>query len=278
MQTILRYTIYLGVLSLLAIDGFFISQWLNEVIETRRRRNQISSTALSLFKESSLQLNNAGEPYNFPYRIMAPVQVASGQKYPLILFLHGAGERGNDNFDQLRAIPQKMASDELRDHFPCYVVAPQCPKGFHWGNTRWATENDGTPITANSILVLLLSTLVEQHSVDPQRVYLVGYSMGGFGSWSLATRHPEFFAAVVPISGGGQATQAANLVDVPIWAIHGELDQAVRVDGSRRMINAIKKAGGNPKYSELPETGHNVWEHELLNSNEILNWMFQQHK
>ena len=199
-----------------------------------------------------------------PYRLLKPRQIEG--KLPLVVFLHGAGQRGVNNVDQLRTLPEQMVLGEWRQRFPCYLVAPQCPVDSHWTQ----------PDQLKAIMLVIEETIRDQPSIDQARIYLTGLSMGGFGSWSLAASHPKFFAAVVPICGGGQPNQAFPLTNTPIWAVHGDADNVVPVDGSREMIEAIRATGGHPHYTELKGVGHNCWSQTYQVQNEVMNWMFSQ--
>lgn len=214
------------------------------------------------------------------YRLLKPEKIEPGQKYPVVLSLHGAGERGSDNVKQLMYLPQQMADAQHREKFPCFLIAPQCPAGQKWANINWSAKtSEPQPEIAGPMqdAVAMLEHVLKTYPTDPNRVYLTGLSMGGYGSWDLATRHPEWFAAVVPICGGGDERQAKKLVGIPLWAVHGDADRAVPVERSQQMIAAIKEAGGEPKYSELPGVGHNSWTPAYKDLG-VIKWMFAQKK
>jgi len=166
------------------------------------------------------------------------------QKWPLMVFLHGAGERG-DNLELVKKHGPPKLVEQGRD-FPFIIVSPQCPRGIWW------TEKLDT-------LVALLDEIQSKYAVDTDRVYLTGLSMGGFGTWSLACRHPQRFAAVAPICGGGQWFLANRLRDVPVWAFHGARDRVVPLDQSKSMVEAVKRAGGDAKLTVYPESQHDSW-------------------
>ena len=218
----------------------------------------------------------------FGYRLMAPAEVESGKTYPLVLFLHGAGERGDDNVKQLMYFPELMADADHREKYPCYVLAPQCRRNKWWAGLRRRAESDesdddGDPRTHQMRVVEgILAETLENYPIDRSRVYLTGLSMGGYGSWDLAARHPDWFAAVVPICGGGDASQAESLATVPIWAAHGGADPVVPPARSQEMIEAIRAAGGEPKYTEYEGVGHNSWTPAYEAEDGVIAWMFQQ--
>ncbi|MDA1017357.1 MAG: dienelactone hydrolase family protein, partial [Planctomycetota bacterium] len=216
----------------------------------------------------------------FNYRLMRPRNVAAGQSYPLIVFLHGAGERGSDNKRQLFYLPEQMAQPEFRETYPCYLLAPQCQSGKQWVDVPWA-DKKSTPMAKSpshqmQAAIAMIERTLKDEAVDPDRVYLTGLSMGGYGSWDLAARRPEWFAAVAPICGGGDERQADRLAKIPLWAFHGDADGAVPVGRTRSMIEAIRKAGGKPKYTEFPGVGHNSWNPAYRQKDGVIPWMFQQ--
>lgn len=182
---------------------------------------------------------------------------ASTKKWPLIFFLHGSGERGTNVWTVAVHGPPKVVKD--RKDFEFIVVSPQCPPNRSWN------------IAA---LTGLLKDVMAKYPVDPDRVYLTGLSMGGFGSWSLAAVHPELFAAVAPICGGGNPKDVSKLKDLPIWVFHGGKDPTVPLKRSEEMVEAIKAAGGNVKFTVYPELGHDSWT-ETYNNPEFYKWLLE---
>lgn len=240
---------------------------------------QIPSDAESLY-EVGEYVYTGGEYRNevFKYRLLKP-PLEQGQKYPVLLFLHGAGERGDDNRAQLKYLPTWMAEPENRERYPCWLIAPQCRQGKLWVNVPFNTASIEMPEEMSDqmrVAVGILEKVLEHPAADPRRVYLTGLSMGGYGCWDLAMRYPEKFAAVAPICGGGDASKAARLVGVPLWAWHGTADRAVPVDRSRVMIEAIRRAGGDPKYTELEGVGHDSWTPAYREREGVIPWMFAQ--
>jgi len=183
------------------------------------------------------------------------------QRWPVILFLHGAGERGSDLRKVKKHGPPKIV--EKRKDFPFIVVSPQCPKDDWWPDK---TE----------MLINLLDDIVARYNVDTERIYLTGLSMGGFGTWTLATKYPERFAAIAPICGGGKPIFAARLKDIPIWAFHGAKDKVVPLSESEEMVNAVNSKGGNAKLTVYPDAGHDCWT-VTYNNQQLYDW-FLQHK
>ncbi len=217
----------------------------------------------------------------FSYRLLEPLTIDAGQTYPLVLYLHGRGERGTDNTSQLRFLPKWMAGAEYSEKYPCYLIAPQCLPDRYWVETRRAESRDAPRADPGPQMQIVLDTLedvVGAFPIDAARMYLTGLSMGGFGTWDLGTRLAERWAAVAPICGGGDEMYADRLVDVPVWAWHGADDDIVPVERSRRMINAIRQAGGDPKYTELAGVGHDCWTQAYTDSAGVVPWMFAQRK
>ncbi len=181
-----------------------------------------------------------------------------GQPWPLIVFLHGAGERG-DNLNQLKVhgIPKLVESD---GNFPFIVISPQCP-----ADVWWDVET----------LKVLIDHIKAEYNIDDSRVYLTGLSMGGFGTWALAEKYPDDFAAIAPICGGGEPRLAKKL-KMPIWAFHGAKDDTVPLQRSQEMVDAVKKAGGDVKFTVYPELGHDCWT-VTYDNKELYEW-FLSHK
>lgn len=219
----------------------------------------------------------------FKYLVLPPAKIEPGKKYPLVLFLHGAGERGTDPSVNLRMhFPAHMAKPEQREKYPCYLVVPQCRNNAMWMEAHWS-KRESTPLKEKpndqlAMAIAVLEKSIKSLPVDKQRVYLTGLSMGGFGSWELAMRRPELFAALAPVCGGGDERQAAKLKNIPIWTGHGDADGAVWVGRTRQLVDAVKQAKGNVKYTEFKGVGHNSWTPFYTDKNGVVPWMFKQHK
>lgn len=217
-----------------------------------------------------------------PYRIEFPNNYKEGgqEKYPLILFLHGAGERGNDNEIQLSYIDQIFGSENFRNKYPAFVIVPQCPTDKRWVEVDWSLRSHIIPDSMSDpmrLTMALLIATIQNFPIDSQRIYVTGLSMGGYGTWDIIARFPEIFAAAIPICGGGDENTANAIKDIPIWAFHGTLDKLVPVERSRNMIAAIKNNGGSPKYTEVPDKGHLVWNVAYATPG-LWDWFFSQHK
>ena len=212
------------------------------------------------------------------YRLLTPKGYDKGKKYPLVLFLHGAGERGDDNFKQLVHGMNDFASDERMAEYPCFVIAPQCPENSLWVDTPWSADSHTMPEKPTEPLrqsLEAVAALQKEFSIDGDRLYITGLSMGGFGVWDAVQRHPEMFAAAVPVCGGGDTACAEKIKGVPIWAFHGAEDTAVKTKRSRDMIAALKKAGGEPKYTEYEKVGHDSWT-ATYHDPKTFAWLFSQ--
>ena len=250
-------------------------------LNTARSEPQMPGEEAMHYEARTVSLEVAETSEQFHYRFLRPAETEAGGRYPLVFFLHGAGERGSDNQTQLKYLPTWLAKSPLRQQYPCFVVAPQCQPDQRWSPFAWS-DKTSSPLTTNPTVdlaaaVAALNEVCASEAVDPQRIYLTGLSMGGYGAWELAARYPERFAAVVPICGGGDELQAAKLVTVPIWCFHGADDSVVPVERSRSMIEAIRAAGGKPRYSELPGVGHDAWTPAYQHS-ELLAWLFAQRR
>ncbi len=223
----------------------------------------------------------------YKYQVFVPENWSPKKKWPIILFLHGAGERGSDGLLQTEiGMPSAIRRD--RSRFPALVVMPQCPV------SRWWAE----PAIAAVALAALAATSREFRG-DPKKTYLTGLSMGGYGTWALAANNPGKFAALVPICGGIAAPAtvlgerpdlvqagypdapasyrevATKLGKTPIWTFHGDADPIVPVEGSRKMVEALKVAGGNVLYTEYPGVDHDSWDKAYAEP-ELMPWMLSK--
>jgi len=212
-----------------------------------------------------------------PYRLFIP----AGDKetrFPLVIFLHGSGERGKDNERQLMNGVKNFATPKVQKNHPCFILVPQCPQGQRWVNVDYSQKVIHQPDTISVILgnvMLLVRDLISRYPIDTTRIYITGLSMGGFGTWDLITRYPSFFSAAVPICGGGDVKKAKLVKNVPVWAFHGAKDEVVRPELSRAMVKAIEKAGGKPKYTEYPDLKHNCWD-ATYKDPRVFRWLFSQ--
>jgi len=235
-----------------------------------------------IFQDRSVTVG--GKQYHF--RVFAPKGRSARRKSPILLFLHGAGERGDDNTAQTR-VGIGPAISRQQDTFPLVVVLPQCPRG------RWWTEPD---MQAQALMALDQAT--KEFNGDPTRTYLTGLSMGGYGSWAVISKHPNRFAALAVVCGGVRppagislpkeatapsvgadpySATAAKVGKTPVWVFHGGADPVVPVSESRKMVEAIKKRGGTVRYNEYEGVGHNSWDKAYAEP-ELFSWMLAQRR
>ena len=215
------------------------------------------------------------------YRMLFP-DADTLRKYPLVIFLHGSGERGSDNEAQLKWGVQNFASDKNMVEHPAIVIAPQCPLNQSWSNTK-RTPNSTviellpTPSKAVQLLIELIKQTVAKMPVDSNRIYITGLSMGGYGTFDAIERYPHLFAAAVPVCGGGDLSKASLIAHIPMWMFHGAEDPAVNTANSVEMNAALMKAGAHPGLTIYPETGHFSWL-AAYSDEHMMEWLFRQHK
>jgi pimeloyl-ACP methyl ester carboxylesterase len=246
---------------------FFAVQLMGEGIRATRPQPQALVQAQS-FKALTFKGQNGDA---LSYRFLTPEGYDSTKHYPLLLSLHGGAGYGTDNIKQLASWEiEKLTEPHNRKKYPVFIVAPQIMHGSAWGGVTRL-------VTRDTIVFDLLNALKTEYNIDPDRVYVAGHSLGGYGTWHFIETRPDEFAAAIPLSGAGDPALAKNMVNVPIWAFHGETDRNVPVEGSRDVINAIRQAGGKPKYTEFPEVGHYL--NPSLNATPgILDWLFAQRR
>ena len=224
---------------------------------------------------------------SYKYQVFLPENWSPKQKWPIILFLHGAGERGSDGLLQTDVgLPHAIRHD--RSRFPAVVVIPQC------FTDRWWTQPE-----MEAMALAALAAATKEFKGDAKRTYLTGLSMGGYGSWDLAAKYPAKFAAIVPICGGialpehlrqmnpdmaknayadedkSYADVARKIGKTPVWIFHGGADDTVPVEGSRKLNDALKAAGGNVRYTEYPGVGHNSWDKAYAEP-ELMPWLLSK--
>jgi len=212
------------------------------------------------------------------YRLLTPRNYDAAKKYPLVVFLHGAGERGTDNAAQLKHGAPLFLKPEAREKFPCFVLAPQCPPEQTWSAVKgWTGPNafEEEPTGPMKLLFGTIDAVLKEFSIDQDRLYVTGLSMGGYGTWDILTRQPQRWAAAAPVCGGGDIARIAPAKGVALWAFHGVNDTVVPPVRTQEMIKALEAAGGKPLYSEYPYVAHNSWT-IAYGEPELLPWMFAQ--
>ncbi len=249
----------------------------------------LSLLNFDLFGQSSFQpetiQNKEGKTVVF--RKLDPIKMKKKKKYPLIIFLHGAGERGSDNTKQLVHGSAMFLKKKNRKDYPAFVVFPQCPEESYWATRNKAKENSQEkyvfdysldPSFALKSVFDIIAHYKIMPNVDSNRIYIMGLSMGGMGTLEAISRHPEQFAAAIPICGGGDLDYVRNFATkVPVWLFHGAQDDIVYPKFSRDMVDKIIVEGGFPKYTEFPYANHNSWD-VTFQTKDLFKWLFEQKK
>ena len=232
-----------------------------------KKWNLERAQSLAKLFEARTFVNSKGK--QLLYRLLIPLENDSSKKYPLVVSLHHGGVHGNDNIAQLSSEPAPLLSNPVnRTKYPAFLFVPQCPKGSLFGGLLNVNLID-------TIVFEAISALEKEFNIDTTRRYVAGISGGGFGSWHFISTHPGMFAAAIPICGGGDPKLAKQIIDVPVWVFHGEKDTDVPVRFARDMIEAIKKEGGNPKYTEFAGAAHYIWD-RVESTPGLLDWLFAQ--
>ena len=239
-----------------------VSVWLTVVIFVLAQSNAMAKPSVTHPQTTAQTIGKfiPKKSSTCSYLVYLPKNYGTEEKeWPLILFLHGSHQRGGS----LATLPRcgLLKFIESKEDFPFIVVSPQCPKRKYW---------------SEKLVDGLLDEVLNEYSIDSGRIYLTGLSMGGFGTWTIAGREPDRFAAIAPICGGGKPDLAENLVGVPTWAFHGAKDKVVPLRRSVEMIEAIRKAGGKAQLTVYPNAGHDAWT-ETYKNPKLYEW-FLQHK
>lgn len=223
-----------------------------------------------------------------PYRLLLPKNYNAQKKYPLLLFLHGSGERGRDNEAQLVHGWKLFLQDSIRDRYPAIVVFPQCPASSFWSNVDisydtvakkriWNFPTNGAPSLGMQLLLELMKELPQQYKLDKKRIYVGGLSMGGMGTFELVRRMPKTFAAAWPICGGANPQTARQLKKPKWWIIHGLADDVVPPELSKNMADALVNAGATIRLNLYPGVNHNSWDKAFAEP-DLMRWLFSNHK
>lgn len=254
----------------------------------------ISLSLASLFLFSASMMAQDLSPYkkmvfekdgsSMPYRILFPKDYNPSEKYPLILMLHGSGERGNDNEAQLVHGSGLFLKEEIRDNYRAIVVFPQCAANSSWAkinvegdipNREFIFYEDAEPTKDMVLLEGLLKHVKKTYKIDKSRIYVGGLSMGGMGTFELVRRNPNVFAAAFPICGGANPKISKKLSKLDWWVFHGDADTVVPEKCSAEMVKAMENIGINIKYSLYPGVGHNSWDNAFAEP-ELLTWLFSK--
>lgn len=221
---------------------------------------------------------------NLPYRYLEPQNIKSNKKYPVVLFLHGAGERGTDNEAQLLHCSAQFLNPEVRNNYPAYVFFPQAPQGAFWSIPDRLTELSQAmfasvvePSWQLQTIKAMVDSIVQLPNVDPKRIYIMGISMGAMATYELCWRYPHLFAAAVPICGGADINRLHNAADISWRIYHGDADPVVSVVFSRAAYRTLKMAGAKIVYREFAGCTHNSW-NPAFNDPDLFLWLFKQKK
>ncbi len=245
---------------------------------------QVSAQDLSLYQSREFTHTQGV----LPYRVLFPANYEAGKKFPLVLVLHGAGERGNDNEKQLTHGAKLFLREEVRTDYPAIVLFPQCPSEEYWSSVQIDRSKMPYPMEFDyekyplrwplAAAIALVEEFKRQERVDEKRVYITGLSMGGMGTFEAVYRYPKLFAAALPICGGGDAIHyGKQMKKIPFWIFHGDKDGVVDVKLSREMVARLKELKANVKYTEYPGVNHNSWDNAFAEP-DYLRWMFSWKK
>ena len=219
---------------------------------------------------------------SLPYRLYRSEKAdTKTEALPLVIFLHGAGERGNDNCMQLKHCINYFLEDTVTNRYPFLLMVPQCSNDRRWVSTDWSLSEhtmDSVPTTELSCVMTVVDSLINCGAVDASRVYLAGISMGGFGVWDALQRCPEKFAAAIAICGGGDPAYAHAMKNIPVYIFHGMRDETVMPLRSMQMYNALKDVGNEEAVLvTYPELGHVCW-NEAFSTAGLFEWLFGKKK
>lgn len=270
-----RRTLITGCISVIALFQVVASERAPRIRRVESRDASLTSDLRLLYEEDSLG--------GTKYRIMKPIDHDANRSYPLILSLHGAGGRGNNNYSQLRFWNQVMATRDWRTKYPCFVLTPQS-EGLWYLKRNWDVLSDDQLLSLSRShkmvadiyrlkqelgvipeggldeAMAVLDHVVERYNIDRKRIYVLGASMGGYGSWNAIANYPETFAAAVPVCGGWPQRKSIDPVnDIPVWAFHGAKDRVIKPEKARVIFQRLKESRGNMKYTEFADTGHSSW-------------------
>lgn len=213
-----------------------------------------------------------------PYRVLYPLDYNPAKKYPLVLFLHGAGAWGNDNETPLKNLPAIFLDSQNRKKYPCFVLVPQCTKKEPWvkfPGFPGSIATPDTPTTSTKLTLELINKLKNELPIKQKHIYITGLSLGGEGTFDFLSRAPKLFAAAVPICGIADTAKAPMYKKVPLWAFHGDEDKVNEVKYTRMIISSLRKAGGKPKYTEYKGVKHNSWINAYAEPT-LLDWIFDK--
>jgi predicted esterase len=252
-------------------SGGYGNDWVLMLDDASRSYSAPVPPVIEIKPGDSLTGSVADNAATIPYRLYEPSGVAPGQKVPLILYLHGMGERGTDNNLQTTWM-SGLISNATSGPYASYILAPQID------TSMWFQSYNSSPTEAMKLTIQALQHVIQTENIDTSRIYVTGVSMGGMGVWDILRWLPNTFAAAVPMSAAADPRTAAAIKDIPVWAFQGTNDTLVPASATRAMIQALRNAGGNPKYTEIAGGGHVIW-NPIYNdaSHTLYPWLFSQH-
>jgi predicted peptidase len=252
--------------AIVGLSAFLISEAFSPIVFMWRNRPRPGVQVCQRFVSTQDKSQTAQDAID--YLLYLPENYSSNTQWPLVVFLHGAGERGNDLELVKKHGPPREVEQELTPELAPWIrsrfvlVSPQCP-----ADSSWRPEN----------VITLIEHICGKYAVDQSRIYLTGFSMGGFGTWATVCHDSNRFAAIVPLSGGGEVGQAGQLKDMPIWAFHGANDTTVPMNSQENMVEAVKKFGGNVQFTVYPDEGHDICQITYQNP-KLYEWLLAQHR
>ncbi len=249
----------------------------------------VSITVSLQAQDTSLyqRLNFIKGEVSMPYRLLLPENYSASKKYPLIIFLHGSGERGNDNEAQLSHGADLFLRGSVRKKYPAIVVFPQCAENSYWSNVNikrdktgrevFTFQTGGKPTVAMDLLQQLLKQLIKNYPVQKKQIYVGGLSMGGMGTFEIVNRNPNLFAAAFPMCGGADVAAAPKFKNTHWWIFHGAKDDTVSPQFDERIVPVLKQLNTDVTFSLYPEANHNCWDSAFAEPM-LLAWLFSKSK
>ena len=271
-------TILFIIVALLILVGVFLVSYRNKIVaplSAEQRKVFVDQTSADIFK--SVQLENS-----LPYRLYSP-PAGSMEDLPLILYLHGAGGRGDDNIAQVEIPVPLLLSPEFQKRHPSFVVIPQCPRGHEWVTVKCShhpLQNYNQDALDESVylqmVMELLDTLKDRFPINSQQIYVMGFSMGATGTWDIITRHPDFFAGAIIFNGRSDPSKAFKIKNMPIQVFHGKYDRVSPITNANAMIDELKKIQ-SPVIFDALYWGHGI-PRIAIKKKGLFSWLFSQSK
>jgi predicted peptidase len=273
----MKNILMLGIIAFVIACGFLYSY------RQKMYRVHTDQGRMKMVERSEAKYIDLGQSEQLPYRLFSPDPVNSSGRMPLIVYLHGAGGRGNNNINQLENVVQFVTSDGFQQEFRSFVLVPQCPGGHEWvdikdpsGPLKNYNQDDIPETIYLKAVIKIIDKMVAADQVDPKRLYIMGFSMGATGTWDFITRHPEKFAAAVIFNGRSDPSKAQRISRLPLWVFHGKFDKISPITNPRPMIEQLRKFDSKVIYKELFR-GHGIPGIAIKERN-LFPWLFSQRK